>query len=306
MKQLQSRRFQWFLGGFGLIGSIFCLVYYGNWRELTLPPLQLLLMLVIAISAEMLLRAERLRRICRELGQEVSLWDGWWVNTVGDFFARITPASVGGQVSRLATLTRLELPMSGGVTVILVEGIINRISLALLVGLSIALLLSNGSRGISMSSVFYSVLLLLVLAVSYGILFTGLKRAKKISVDWRQFLLRFDLLGLTLVHHIIRIGFLPLIVAYLVPDVPLLQLFIWSFILLEGLSLIPIPSGGGSVEIAFVAALEPLLGADIVITSLIWWRVASHYAYLAGGGVAVFLGTFGFAGRAQSLPENVL
>lgn len=305
MERLQSRRFQWFLGGFGLIGSICCLVYYGNWRELTLPPLQLLLIIMLAICAEMLIRAERMRRICRELGQEVSLWDAWWVNTVGDFFARITPASLGGQVSRLATLTRLRLRMSGSMTVVLVEGIINRVSLALLVSVAIVLLLSEGT-GVSAKGIFYSLLLLLIMAISYGILFAGLKRAGKIVVDWRRFLMRFDLLVLTLVHHVIRLGFLPLIVAYLGADVSLLKVFIWSFILLEGLSLIPIPSGGGSVEIAFVAVLQPLLGAQIAVTSLIWWRVASHYAYIAGGGVAVFLGTFGFAGRARALPEKVL
>jgi uncharacterized membrane protein YbhN (UPF0104 family) len=98
-----------------------------------------------------------------------------------------------------------------------------------------------------------------------------------------------------------------LIVSFLVPDVPLVQLFIWSFILIEGLSLLPIPSGGGSVEIAFVAALEPLLGTDITITSLVWWRLASHYSYILIGGGAVLLGTLGILGKrpASEMSEPI-
>jgi uncharacterized membrane protein YbhN (UPF0104 family) len=297
MKKKTSKRFQWILGGFGLAGSVSCLIHFGNWKDLTMPPLQVLLILSLLIGAEMLCRAERLRRIGLVLGKKISLGDGLWVNAIGEFFSRVTPASLGGELSRFAVLTRMDLKMSGSATIILAEGIVNRISLGIFMMLLLLFFLVKGFGSISASFVFYSMLLYLVMALGYVVLLIGLKRYKKIDVDWRHFLVRFDLLGLTLAHHLIRLGFLPLIVSFLVPDAPLVRLFVWSFILIEGLSLLPIPSGGGSVEIAFIAALEPFLGAEITLTSLVWWRLVTHYSYILIGGGAVLLGTLGLVGK---------
>lgn len=287
----RSRAFHAILGTLGVVGSLISLFRFGHWDDFTFPSLKLFLILGLLTVVEILCRAERLRRACHAVGQRPSLWEGIWVNAVGDVFGAVTPSSVGGEVSRVTALVRLRMKTSEGIKALAIE----RFSLLVSLGFSMVILgiavFVRYREAFAIPSFRYTVFLYLGLSLGLLAVFIGGIRYKKIKADWRELLVRFDLIGLGLIHHLIRIGLLPLIVFFLTDRPPSILVFVWSFILGYGLTLIPIPSGGGSVEIAFMAALQPVVGSSIAGMSLLLWRLAGHYFYVVSGALVTLSGS---------------
>lgn len=271
----------------GAGGSLYCLFRFGRWRDLAHLPLTLVSglagIILLLTAIEMSCRAERLKRACRTMGATIRFWDGIWVNAIGDVFGALTPSSVGGEVSRLAALVHLKLKPKQAVKVVALERFSLLLALGFVVTLGAAVIFLRNPAAFAMPAFRYTVYIYLGIASTLlvGVLMVGLR--KKSKIDWREFLLRIDLIGLGAVHHLIRLSLIPLITYFVAGSVPSLLVYVWAFVLGYGFSLVPIPSGGGSVELAFMTAFSPLVTPEKASIILVIWRLSGHYLYVLSG-----------------------
>jgi uncharacterized membrane protein YbhN (UPF0104 family) len=93
------------------------------------------------------------------------------------------------------------------------------------------------------------------------------------------------------VHVAVRLSILPALVLTTLSGVALAPLALWSFSFLYGAVVVPVPGGGGAVEVAFRAALGGVIPQSIFGAALLWWRFYTFYFYIllgalvAGGAV---------------------
>ena len=85
-----------------------------------------------------------------------------------------------------------------------------------------------------------------------------------------------------------RLAVLPLLVTPLLADPPsaalLGDLILRPFFVLYATALLPLPGGGGGVELTVAAALAGVLAPATLGVTLLWWRVYTFYlSALAGG-----------------------
>ena len=280
MKWIRSTTFHWLMGGLGIGGSVYCLIRFGQWRHLSWPGTPFLLLSVSLVLLEMACRAERLKRVTPLVGTPISFWESVWVNALGDIYGAATPSSFGGEVSRLASLTRLGLTGSGAMVTLAIERFALLLSLATVMILSVLILLVKNPALLSVRSLLLTFLLYVGFSIGLVIFMIVAIRLKKIEARWHELTLRPDILGLAMVHHGIRLSFLPLSLWFLAGADFSPMIFIWSFILSYGVALLPIPSGGGSMELTFLALFKPMFGGIRAAATLVWWRLLSHYLYV--------------------------
>ena len=90
----------------------------------------------------------------------------------------------------------------------------------------------------------------------------------------------------SVVHVGIRLTVLPALVLTSVPSVPLAPLALWPKGFLSGAAVVPVPGGGGAVEMAFRATLGDAIPPQLLAASLVWWRFYTFYIYIALGAIA--------------------
>lgn len=292
MKFLHSRKLNGVFAVVGILGSLYSLYHFGFWKEWTMPPFKLFIFILFLILAEMVVRAERLCRAVKIVGKvhkRISFRDAFFINASGDVFGAITPASIGGEVARLAGLVKSGLSATEGVKTLAVE----RLSLLLSLFWCVMIICVTSGRG-GQNLIIYGGLA----AVLFVLLIVLIHYAKGwvIHPSFRPYLWKWDLFCLSLFHHAVRLGLLPLIVFYYqreapTPLGPAPLIYFWSLILGYGFSFVPIPSGGGTIEAAFMTALTPLLGLGVAAESLLIWRFLGHYFYVLSGALVTLWGS---------------
>jgi uncharacterized membrane protein YbhN (UPF0104 family) len=60
-------------------------------------------------------------------------------------------------------------------------------------------------------------------------------------------------------------------------------LALWSFSLIYGAVVVPVPGGAGAVEVVFRAALADDIPPSIFGATLLWWRFYTFYVYILVG-----------------------
>ena len=90
----------------------------------------------------------------------------------------------------------------------------------------------------------------------------------------------------SVVHVAVRLTVLPSLVLTSVASVPLAPLALWPLGFLYGAAAVPVPGGGGAVEMAVRAALGGAIPASLFAAALIWWRFYTFYIYILLGAVA--------------------
>jgi uncharacterized protein (TIRG00374 family) len=88
---------------------------------------------------------------------------------------------------------------------------------------------------------------------------------------------------MSVIHVAMRLCVLPALVYGAGADAPLAPLALWPLGLLYGAAVVPAPGGGGAVEIAFRAALAPVIGPQLFAAALLWWRFYTFYIYIVLG-----------------------
>jgi uncharacterized membrane protein YbhN (UPF0104 family) len=87
----------------------------------------------------------------------------------------------------------------------------------------------------------------------------------------------------SIVHVAVRLTVLPALVLTTAPGVALAPLALWSFSLIYGAVVVPVPGGAGAVEVAFRATLGDVIPPSIFSGTLLWWRFYTFYIYILFG-----------------------
>jgi uncharacterized protein (TIRG00374 family) len=230
----------------------------------------------------------------------------------GDFGAAITPARSGAEPARYLILAEAKLAPASVLLILFAELFLEALSLAIVV-IAVAIIFHDAGPvlGALVGVVGgYSFFVLAIAAL--GLLLSRRNasgppprwalRLRLHSGRWRvvQRWLRqvrrtvdqikdVDIvpaalaLVASIVHVAVRFTVLPALVLSTVASVPLAPLALWSFSILYGAVVVPVPGGGGAVEVAFRATLGDVIPASIFAAALLWWRFYTFYLYILLG-----------------------
>ncbi|MBI4212120.1 MAG: flippase-like domain-containing protein [Deltaproteobacteria bacterium] len=303
MRKKILKSFNWIIGIAGLGGSLYSLFHFGHWDQWRFPPLALTLALIAVTIVEIWCRAERLRSASQLAGKSITFFQAAWANAVGDLFAAVTPARVGGELSRLAALSQVQMKTRQALSALAIEGFVDHVSLGTLIGCTLIVAMIDGIKGFSFLSAFTTLCIYIAVAALFLVGFVIISRRKKLDCSIEDIFRNPRLLFLTIVHHVVRVGILPLIIAFFPNDMAPLSVAMWSFIFIYGLGIIPLPSGGGTVELSFLATFSGTLGAENVGLALLWWRMSSHYLYILLAPLFMLAAAFKRF-RTESIPQK--
>ena len=279
--------------------------------RLTLPAVAHLLA-ISAVAVEVAARAQKLVWSAKALGLRLPFVSGVRTSLGGDFGAAITPARSGAEPARYLILAEAKLTPASVLLILFAELLLEALSLAVVVVIVAIVFHDAGPVLAALVGVVggYSVFVLAIGAL--GLLLSRRSasgppppwalRLRLHAGRWRvvQRWLRqvrrtvdqvkdVDLApaGLSLLasiaHVAVRLTVLPALVLPTVPGVALAPLALWSFSFVYGAVVIPVPGGGGAVEVAFRATLGDVIPPSIFGAAMLWWRFYTFYIYILLG-----------------------
>jgi glycosyltransferase 2 family protein len=279
--------------------------------RLTLPPTAHLLALG-AVVLEVGARAQKLVWSARALGLRLPFVTAVRTSLGGDFGAAITPARSGAEPARYLILAEAKLAPASVLLILFAELLLEALSLAVVVAIVAVVFHDAGAVLGALVGVVggYSMFVLAIGALGLLLSRRGASgppprwalRLRLHSGRWRvvQRWLRqvrrtvdqvkdVDLApaGLaflaSIVHVAVRLTVLPALVLTTVAGLPLAPLALWPFSFLYGVVVVPVPGGGGAVEVVFRAALGDVIPPSIFGAALLWWRFYTFYIYILLG-----------------------
>lgn len=320
------RRITILTASFGAVAIASVFVVRSDWPSDGAPlglPWWTHLLLIAVVGAELLARVFKLQFSAKALGVPLNFRVAARTIMAGDFAGALTPARSGTEPARFLVLKESRMVMSDAIIVLFLELCLEVVTLACLgAALLLGLMATTGMmRGLLLTVVVYTVAIagvsLFVVVVAgrrlrgpapswvstFGIgsgqwrrnqlalrrLRSSVRGLRQMSVAWT-----LSALGFSLLHGALRLTVLPVILLSYTRTLPLAPLLVWPLFLLYGVGIAPAPGGGGAVELAFKASLSSAIPADLMATSLIWWRVYTFYAYLVLGAA----GTWGMVMRS--------
>lgn len=282
MRWIQSKWFQILLGLAGIGGSVVALIHYGHWQELRWTE-NGVIFLFIASFGEMIFRGVRIKRVCSLFNKQISFKASFWMASLADIYGAATPSGVGGEVARMTSLTRFGIKARDSLMILAADRLALLTSLIATLVISAFFMVLSNPIELEMKSLFYTLSLYFILSLGLGVFLFMMLRKKEYEVSWRKIIFQPDIFILAMVHHVVRLGLLPLSLWVLNHQIPDLKILMISFVLGYGISLVPMPSGGGSVEVAFMLFFSSMLGESAAAQTLLWWRFAGHYFYVVVG-----------------------
>jgi len=281
---------------------------------LTLPPVAHLLA-VGAVAVEVLARSLKIRWSARAAGIQISLGTAARTCLGGDFAAAITPARSGAEPARFFVLSETGLRASSVLVILYAELFLEVFSLAAVVlvvgivfrhaGVVVATLVSMVGGYAAVILGIGAVALYLSRRNTSGPPPRWAQRLRITGNRWRTVQVALVKLRATIdsvervrtrpaiyaffasvVHVAIRLTVLPALVLTSAPSAPLAPLALWPLGFLYGAAVVPVPGGGGAVEMAFRAALGGTIPPRLFAAALIWWRFYTFYVYILLGALA--------------------
>jgi uncharacterized protein (TIRG00374 family) len=278
-------------------------------------PYQAHLLAFGAFATEIIARALKLTWSAKAVGTKLPVSTSLRTSLGGDFAASITPARVGAEPSRFLILKVSGIQASEAMVILYMELFLEMLSLAaVLIAMMLLFDASNKVFAAMIGVVGAYATFILGLGV-FGYVLSrrnlgndapGWARTLHIHGKRWELLQRWfgkirvtvdafrgmhkgwatAALFMSVFHVAIRFTILPAIV-YTATDVavPLAPLVIWPLGLVYGVGVLPAPGGGGAVELAFRAALDSTIPAQIFAASLVWWRFYTFYIYILIGGL---------------------
>ena len=312
--------FRWFLTALSfaaLLGvSVYIIADWGNAARgatLALPPIAHLLASA-AVATEIATRAWKITYSAKAVGLSLPFSVGLRTCLGGDFGAAITPARSGAEPARYLILSEAKLKPANVLLILFAELFLEALSLAAVVAVCFILFHSAGAVVGALITVAggYSAV---VLGVGFGALvlsrrsaqgpppawarrlrLTGgrwrmvqrsLRRVRDTveqvrDLDWRY---ATAALLMSIVHVAVRLTILPALVLTTFPDVDLAAIALWPFSFLYGAVVVPVPGGGGAIEVLFAKVLGDVIPESIFGASLLWWRFYTFYLYIILGAI---------------------
>jgi uncharacterized membrane protein YbhN (UPF0104 family) len=316
---------RWFITALSFAALIGVSIYIvaADWStgtaRLTLP-MTAHLLAASAMALEVAARAQKLVWSAQAFGLRLPFATAVRTSLGGDFGAAITPARSGAEPARYLILAEAKLAPASVVLILFAELFLEALSLAVVVT-AVAIMFHDAGPVLGALVGVVGGYSMFVLAIAgLGLLLSRRSAtgppprwAARLGVHagrWRvvQRWLRqvrrtvdqvkdVDLgpaalsLLASIVHVAVRLTVLPALVMTTVSGVDLAPLALWSFSLVYGAVVVPVPGGGGAVEVAFQATLGDVIPPSIFGAALLWWRFYTFYIYIllgalvAGGAV---------------------
>lgn len=238
------------------------------------------------VGLDVLVRGARMRALL-----PISLVRAITVNTCGDALAAVTPARLGGEPFRFLAFQRSGASAAAVVAALATEVCVDALvitALAIVVGLTFAdiggawlgrlveLAESPSVRWVTvgaLASMIVGAIAVVRLRRRWYVLPPVLHGARDV---WRILTSRSptalaQVAGLTVISMVARSAILPVLAAG-IPDAPVTVLMAGSFALLVVQSVLPVPSGVGSVDLGFAAWFAGRLRAGELARLLVLWR----------------------------------
>ncbi len=306
------------IASFALAIAVSVYIILTSWPQqhhtVTVSPLTHLVLLGIALL-ELGSRAAKVRLSAASLRIPMTFGTALRASAGGDFGAAITPARSGAEPARYLIMGEAGIPSASIILVIFAELFLEMLSLAA-VALAMFLVFRGAGAMITGMVSLVGMYAAFVLGIG-GLGFTLARRGtngppprwvQRLGLNaghWRSIQrslrqLRTGIEGMrhmragiaalafgaSLVHIALRLAVLPVIVYSFGVDAPDAPLILWPVALMYGSVVMPVPGGGGLVEVAFKGALGRAIPATVFAASLIWWRFYTFYFYILLGALA--------------------
>ena len=275
-------------------------------------PLEGHLLALAAFVVHLVMRALRVALLARGIGVPLALATSVRAQVAGDAAGAVTPARIGCDPAKLFVLQRAGVDVGAGAAVMVGEILAEVVVLVVVAGIAAAVLPAGGAAAAGAFSYAAAV----IVATSSAVLLARTPDRGGAPALWRRLRLseeqwrglrgtaaRFltsgrGLLALpgrtllavaavTLLHMVARLAVLPLLLVGQVPLAALPALLAWPMLLLHAGALVPVPGGGGAIELAFAASLEDALPPELLVGALVWWRFYTYYLSALLGGIAL-------------------
>jgi hypothetical protein len=271
-------------------------------------------LLAIAVFAtDMLCRGARMSLLGRALGLRIPVGRSIIAQLAGEGAAAVTPSRVGSDAGRIYSLRNSGVSISKGAAIAVAEMVAEVVTLVLVVA-AVAWLLP-ATRGAIPAALVYTAVVLITTLGSVALSGTAGEqpprwwKALRLSDErwrdlreiaggfraacaaWPRLSVRYivPLILLSATHILARLAILPALLfdrmtyALLGPSVA------WPLVILHAGAMVPIPAGGGMIELAFATALDSTLPGAMLGGALVWWRVYTFYLLAAAGSLVLAL-----------------
>lgn len=271
------------------------------------------LLALLALALDVLVRAWRIQLAAWTAGGTLAFWPAVRLNLYGEAASTLTPNRLGGEAARFAGLTQAGLR---SVTCLVAVGVEVAAEWPVFLLMLVALLLhyvpdwQSAAEGWLRHHVARDLLVievgalavLLVIYLTQRLVRAGAIR-HRVRRQWRVALAHVRRAplwaqavnaALTAISLAARALVLPAL-AWGMPDAPPFgQMFFGALALLASPLLVPLPSGGGGIEVAFLSGFAGDFGARGV-TMLVWWR---FYSVILLTAIGVYLMVHSLGSRA--------
>jgi uncharacterized protein (TIRG00374 family) len=277
-------------------------------------PITAHLLAAAAVATEIITRSLKISFSGRAVQVRMGFRTALRTTLGGDFGASITPARSGAEPARFLVLAEAGIPTAGALVVLYAELFLEALSLATVV-IAVAIIFRHA--GLVLGALVGVVGGYAALVIGVGVLAVVLSR-RHVNDAPPRWALRLRLHGkrwdkvqrwfaqvratiammhdvdlrwafasyvMSVIHVAMKLCVLPALVLGAGARAPLAPLALWPLGLLYGTALVPAPGGGGAVELAFRAALAPVIGANLFAAALLWWRFYTFYIYIVLGGL---------------------
>ena len=295
--------------------SIYMIVGWSQQGTSLLLPPRAHLFALLAVSIEVLARALKIRWSARAAGIRISLGTALRTCLGGDFGAAITPARSGAEPARFFILAESGLASASVLVILYAELFLEVFSLAAVV-IAVAIVFRHAGAVVMTLVGLVGTYAAVILGIGVVALFLSRRNANgppprwalRLRLNagrWRTVQRALRKLRSTIdsvervnrrpaiaaflasvVHVAIRLTVLPALVLTSAPAAPLAPLALWPLGFLYGAAVVPVPGGGGAVEMAFRAALGSEIPVSLFAAALVWWRFYTFYIYILVGAFA--------------------
>jgi hypothetical protein len=112
-------------------------------------------------------------------------------------------------------------------------------------------------------------------------------------------------LALSTLHIVCRLALLPALLSDSLSASLVIPAVAWPLLLLYAGALVPIPGGGGAVELGFAGSIGEMLG-PAAGAALLWWRVYTFHALVLAGGIVLFAATIAPRTARKAPPDDCI
>jgi len=267
---------------------------------------------IAAVFIEVLTRSLKITWSAKAAQIDLPFFTALRTTLAGDFGASITPARSGAEPARFLVLAEAGIPTPSALVVLFAELFVEALSLATVV---LIVLVVFHNAGIVLGALVGVVGTYAGFVIGMAVIAVMLSRrnvdnapppwarrlglrGKRWEVIQRWFaqirttvdsVRHIDMrwatasYAMSVIHVAMRLCVLPALVYGAGASADLAPLALWPLGLLYGAAVVPAPGGGGAVELAFRAALAPVIGPSLFAAALLWWRFYTFYIYIVLG-----------------------